>query len=329
MYGCDTWRPRPLLVGSGDSLIPLIVINSMSRSIVATRRWWFLFSGLMVGAALASLLAWGLRFGVDFTGGSLLAFRFEQRPAVVELVQTVTGAGVETGEPVIQPVGDTEVQIRTKELSEADYQTLVAAIEAKHGQVEELRFDTIGPVIGAELRSKSLQGVVVALLLILFYIAYTFRKVAAPVVSWKYGMVTMLAAAHDVVIPLGVFAALGHFRGLQVGTPFVAAVLTILGYSITDTIVVMDRVRENLPRMKASFEEVVDFSLRQTALRSIYTSLTTLIALLAVFFFGGASLHEFTLAMIIGIAVGTYSSVFVAPMALVAWNAYDQARKKS
>ena len=221
------------------------------------------------------------------------------------------------------------MQIRTKELTEANYQTILAAIKAKHGGVEELRFDTIGPVIGAELRSKSLQGVAVALLLILLYIAYMFRKVSAPVVSWKYGVVTMLAAAHDIIIPLGVFAALGHFRGVQVGTPFVAAVLTILGYSITDTIVVMDRIRENLPRMKASFEEVVEFSLRQTALRSIYTSLTTLMALLAVFFFGGSSLHEFTLSMIIGIAVGTYSSIFVAPMALVSWNAFDQKRKKA
>lgn len=301
----------------------------MSRSLVATRRVWFAVSGTILALSIAALLSWGLHFGIDFTGGSLMAFRFSSRPAVTEIVQTVQGTGVDVGVPVVQPVGDSEVQIRTKELSETQYRQITDALKAKHGEVAELRFDTIGPVIGEELRTKSLQGVAVALLLIMFYIAYTFRRVSAPVESWKYGVVTMLSAAHDVLIPLGVFAALGHYRNVEVGTPFVAAILTILGYSITDTIVVLDRVRENLPRMKASFTEVVDFSLRQTYLRSIFTSVTTLLTLLAVFFFGGASLHEFTLAMIIGIAVGTYSSVFVAPMVLVSWNAWDQERKQA
>lgn len=298
----------------------------MSRSLVAMRRVWFAFSGTILALAIAALLGWGLHFGIDFTGGSLMAFRFTNRPAVTELAQTLQVSGVDVGTPVVQPVGDQEVQIRTKELSEAQYKTLVGSLKAKYGELTELRFDTIGPVIGAELRSKSLQGVVVALLLIMLYIAYAFRKVSAPVESWKYGVVTMISAAHDVLIPLGVFAALGHYRQIEVGTPFVAAILTILGYSITDTIVVLDRVRENLPRMKASFTDVVDFSLRQTYLRSIFTSVTTLLTLLAVFFFGGSSLHEFTLAMIIGIAVGTYSSVFVAPMILVSWNARDEKR---
>lgn len=301
--------------------------SNMKRSLVATRRWWFALSVLLVGSAIAAMSVWGLRFGVDFTGGSLLAYRFESRPAITEITSTLTGAGIDIGQPVVQPVGDNEVQIRTKELASSQMTSLTDALKARYGSVEELRTDTIGPVIGDELRTKSLQGVAVALGLILLYIAYVFRKVSAPVVSWKYGVVTMLAAAHDIIIPLGVFAALGHFRNVEVGTPFVAAILTILGYSITDTIVVMDRVRENLPRMKASFEEVVEFSLRQTALRSIYTSVTTLMALLAVFFFGGSSLHEFTLAMIIGIAVGTYSSIFVAPMTLISWNLFDQKRK--
>lgn len=299
----------------------------MSRSLVDARRVWFALSGTVFALAVAALIGWGLRFGIDFTGGSLMAFRFTNRPAVTELTEKIQGFGVETGAVVVQPVGDTEVQIRTKELTETQYRQLVDGIKAQYGEVTELRFDTIGPVIGEELRTKSLQGVAVALFLILLYIAYAFRKVSAPVVSWKYGVVTMLSAAHDVVIPLGVFAALGHFRQVEIGTPFVAAILTILGYSITDTIVVMDRVRENLPRMKGSFAEIVDFSLRQTYLRSIFTSVTTLLSLLAIFFFGGASLHEFTLVMIIGIAVGTYSSIFIAPMALVSWNEWDQKRK--
>lgn len=301
----------------------------MSRSLVATRRVWFAVSGTILALSIAAIIGWGLRFGIDFTGGSLMAFRFTNRPAVTEIVEVVQGSGVDVGVPVVQPVGEQEAQIRTKELSEGQYREIVKVLKAKYGEVVELRFDTIGPVIGDELRTKSIQGVAVALLLIMLYIAYTFRKVSAPVESWKYGVVTMLSAAHDVLIPLGVFAALGHYRNVEVGTPFVAAVLTILGYSITDTIVVLDRVRENLPRMKASFTEVVNFSLRQTYVRSIFTSVTTLLTLLAVFFFGGASLHEFTLVMILGIGVGTYSSVFIAPMVLVSWNEWDQKRKQA
>ena len=183
-------------------------------------------------------------------------------------------------------------------------------------------------MIGQELRQKTIQGIIFAMVLITLYIAYTFRKVSAPVQSWKYGVVTIIAAMHDVLIPIGVFALLGHYRGVEVGSPFVAALLTILGYSITDTIVVMDRIRENLPRMKGSFAEIVEASLEQTLLRSVYTSLTTLITLLAIFFFGGRSLHEFTLTMIIGIVTGTYSSIFIASPLLVSWQKWSEKRAK-
>lgn len=300
-----------------------------SFTIVGWRKVWFVCSAILLAISIVAVAVWGLRFGIDFTGGSLMGFRFEgTRPPVAEVVETIKQTGIDTGEPVVQPVGEQEVQVRTKALSQEQYAQVVQGLRAKHGDLIEQRFDAIGPVIGAELRQKSLQGIILALLLIMAYIAYTFRKVSAPVASWKYGAVTMLAAIHDIVIPLGVFAALGHFYGVEIGTPFVAALLTILGYSITDTIVVMDRVRENLPRMKASFEEVVSFSLKQTYLRSIYTSCTTLFVLLSIFLFGGRSMHEFTLAMMLGILVGTYSSIFVAPMVLVSWNEYTQKRLK-
>lgn len=301
----------------------------MTFNIVAWRKAWFACSAVLLAASIAALTVWGLRFGIDFTGGSLMGFRFTgTRPPVAEIVETVRQSGQDVGEPVVQPVGEQDIQVRTKTLTQERYGRVVEALRAKHGDLVEQRFDVVGPVIGEELRTKSLQGIVVALLLILLYIAYTFRKVSAPVASWKYGVVTMLAAAHDILIPVGIFAVLGRFAGVEIGTPFVAALLTILGYSITDTIVVMDRVRENLPRMKASFEEVVGFSLRQTYLRSIYTSCTTLIVLLAIFLFGGHSLHEFTLAMMLGILFGTYSSIFVAPMVLVSWNAWSQRKKR-
>ena len=291
-----------------------------SFSVVRLRKVWFGLSIIMIGLSLGALFGWGLRFGIDFTGGSLMAFRFETRPSSAVLTETLRNTNADLASAVLQPVGEQEVQIRTKQISQKTYESLLATLSSKHGNVTGLRFDTFDPLIGKELRTKSLQGVIVALLLIVAYIAFVFRKVSAPIVSWKYGVVTMLAALHDVLVPLGVFAWLGHTRGIEVGTPFVAAMLTILGYSITDTIVVMDRVRENLPRMKALFDEVVDVALRQTFLRSLYTSFSTLITLTAIFLFGGTSLHEFTLAMIIGIVTGTYSSIFIAPTLLVAWN---------
>lgn len=301
----------------------------MTFSATRYRSVWYVLSGIMIVASMGALATWGLRFGIDFTGGSLMAVRFETRPSVEQVVTTLRGIeGLDIGQPVVQPVGETEMYIRSKELTQEQYGKVLEALRANNTSVEEQRFETVGPVIGDELRTKSLQGVMLALILIVLYIAYTFRKVSAPVASWKYGVVTMVAALHDVLVPLGVFAALGHYRGVEVGTPFIAAMLTILGYSITDTIVVMDRVRENLPKIKGTFAEIMDDSLAQTYRRSFYTSATTLFALLAIFFFGGASLHEFSLAMIIGISVGTYSSLFIASTLLVSWNEWVQARQK-
>lgn len=299
----------------------------MTYNIVGWRKVWFALSGTLIAASIAAVAVWGLRLGIDFTGGSMLDVRFPNRPTSSEVVQIIQQTGVDVGEVVIQPVGMDELQIRTKALSQANDETIVTALQAKYPGSQQLRFDAVGPVIGAELRQKSTQGIVIALLLILLYIAYVFRKVSAPIASWKYGLVTMIAAMHDVLIPVGVFAVLGKYLQYEVGTSFVAAMLTILGYSITDTIVVMDRVRENLPRMKASFADVVSFSLSQTYVRSLYTSFATLIVLFAIFFFGGASLHEFTLAMIIGIVVGTYSSIFVAPMLLVSSDSWSMKKR--
>lgn len=299
----------------------------MTFSVVKTRAAWFICSAILLGTSVALLIGWGLKQGLDFTGGSSLMVRFSARPSVVEMQKTLAETKMDLGEPVVQPIGETDMSLRFKTVTEAQHQQLFAALKQATPSITELRFESVGPVIGQELRQKSVQGLVIALLLILLYIAYAFRKVSAPVQSWKYGVVTMVAAAHDVLIPMGVFVYLGKFHGVEIGTPFIAAILTILGYSITDTIVVMDRVRENLPKMRGAFEEVVDFSLKQTFLRSFYTSATTLITLLAIFFFGGQSLHEFTLAMIIGIVAGTYSSIFIAAPLLVTWNAFTQAQK--
>jgi preprotein translocase subunit SecF len=221
----------------------------------------------------------------------------------------------------IQSSDDNGLIIRTTDLTEVEHQALLTSLGEQLGEVEEHRFDSIGPVIGNELRRTATTGVILTLILIGLYIAWAFRKVSEPVASWKYGILTIVAAFHDVVIVLGSFAVIGHFYGWEIGTAFVAAILTILGYSINDTVVVFDRTRENLSkRVGDTFDETVDLSLKQTFMRSFNTSITTLLALLAIFLLGGDSTRPFALALIIGIAIGTYSSLFLASPLLVEWN---------
>lgn len=299
----------------------------MFLPVVKLRRLWYVVSGVTIGLSIAFLAMWGLKQGIDFTGGTLMAVRFETRPSSADVQRVLDTSGVELGSVVIQPVADTDMQFRLKALSEEQHASVLAALTKAYPNVSELRFDAIGPVVGEELRKKSLEGLVITLLAILIYVAYVFRKVSAPVQSWKYGLVTIFTAFHDVIIPMGVFAWLGHVRDVEVGTSFIAAILTILGYSITDTIVVLDRVRENLPKRSGTFADIVEASVHQTFFRSLNTSFATLLTLMAVYLFGGSSLHEFTLTLIIGIAVGTYSSIFIASPLLVSWHLWTQKRR--
>jgi len=301
----------------------------MKFSVVKTRLVWYVLSAVMIGVSLFSFAAFGLKQGIDFTGGSLMSVRFEgARPSASDASDTLTKSVADLGSIVAQPAGDTDMQFRFQSVTEDQHQVLLKSLTDKYGKVDELSFSAIGPVIGQELRSKALQGLGIVLLAILAYIAYTFRRVSAPVPSWQYGLITVFTAFHDVIVPIGVFSLLGHFYGWEIGTPFVAAILTILGYSIQDTIVVLDRVRENLLRSDLSFADLVDLSVRQTYLRSFNSSMTTLLALTAIFLFGGSSLHEFTLSLIIGIGIGTYSSIFIASPLLVTLDKTKRKLKK-
>ena len=301
----------------------------MTFSVTKYRAVSYAFSGVLILASIIALVAFGLKQGIEFTGGSLMAVRFDSRPASAEVEQVLRDAVPELGSVIIQPAGEQDVQVRMKELSEDDHQKAVTGIKSKWPSASELRFDAIGPVIGQELRSKSIQGLLIVLVSIMAYIAFAFRKVSAPVQSWKYGLITIFTAFHDTILPLGVFALLGHYAGVEIGTPFVAAILTILGYSITDTIVMLDRVRENLSKMDGTFAHIIDTAMRQSFLRSFNTSFTTLLTLVAIYLFGGASLHEFTLALIIGIATGTYSSLFVAAPMLLSIDKLSKRFQKS
>lgn len=287
--------------------------------IIKYRKLFFLVSALLVAASIVVLAVWGLNLGIDFTGGSLMELEFKQnRPSNQEIKDTVSI--LELGEINIQPTKEKNIILRMRDIDEETHQKVLLTIQ-QLGEVKELRFESVGPVIGQELKKKSLYSIIIALIAILLFIALAFRKVSFIVKSYKYGLLAIVALFHDILIVLGVFVVLGRFLNVEIGVAFVAALLAILGYSVNDTIVVLDRVRENLlvTEHKEEFSELVGRSLKQTIVRSINTSLTTILVLLAVLIFGGATIQYFVLALIIGIAAGTYSSLFIATPLLVSW----------
>lgn len=216
--------------------------------------------------------------------------------------------------------GDTKLKFELPVIEKNVNEEIINQQVIEVPDVLEERFETIGAAISAHLRERSMYAAVGVVLAIIIYIGYAFRRVSKPVQSWKYGVAAIIALVHDVVITMGVFAVLGHYFGVEIGIPFVVALLTIMGYSVNDTIVVFDRVRENLiKRGSDKFDETVNMGVTQSITRSINTALTTLLVLVALFVFGGDSIHYFSLALIVGITVGTYSSIFLASPILVVW----------
>lgn len=299
----------------------------MKLQIIKNRKYPYLLSGILVLASVLSLIAWGLKPGLDFTGGSLLEVSFSQeRPDVAGVNSALSSLNF--GDLVVQPSGDKNIIIKSRAISEEEHQAAVNSLKKAAGEkneLSEIRFDSIGPVIGKELLQKSIWMLIIASLAIIAYIAYAFRKVSRPLASWKYGTAAVIALLHDVLIITGIFSALGHFSGIEVDSLFITALLTIIGFSVHDTIVVFDRTRENLSKFySGKFDEVVNDSVNQTLARSINTSLTTLLVLLALLFFGGSSIKNFTLALSLGIIVGTYSSIFIASPLIVDWNNFSK-----
>jgi preprotein translocase subunit SecF len=260
-------------------------------------------------------MSFGLKPGIDLAGGSIIDLSFaENRPSNQEIEEKLKDFNL--GEIVVQPVGDKEVIIRIKDINEGTHQEILKKFEG----VEERSFESIGPTIGNELKQKTKIALIYVLLAITAYIALAFKKISWPVPSWKYGIATLIALFHDILIPLGFFAYLGKFYNVEITIPIIAAILTILGFSVHDTIVIFDRIRENLlKRRSQQFEEIVNLSLNQTLGRSINTVLTVLFVVLSLFFFGGETLRYFSLALIVGIVSGAYSSIFIAPSLLVSW----------
>lgn len=300
----------------------------MKFDIIGKRKYWYSFSALVIGACVAAMLMYGFNLGIDFKEGALIELNFEgERPAIESLQGVLEAQELEGGQVVY--LGDENVLMRTEPLGPEKHNALLAALDESFGAevYSEERFETIGPTISEELRRKSINMAVGVIFAIIVYLTWVFRSVSKPVASWKYGVIAVFALIHDVIVPAGVFAYLGQFLGIQIDTLFVTAMLTVMGFSVHDTIVVFDMVRETISDGATSFEKAVNDSVNKTLSRSINTSLTTLVVLAAIYFLGGESVRYFSLAMMIGIVTGTYSSIFFASPLLVSW--YNRQYKKS
>jgi len=293
--------------------------------VVRYRKIFYAVSGLLVVLSIAAMFVWGFNLGIDFKGGSVLEVAYTTaRPSLDEAKLSLSGADIKTivGDNYsLVPTGDTGYILRTTVVTPAQKTTIENAL-SENGKFDltEKQFDSIGPLLGQESENKAIISISLVLLAIVLFIAFAFRKVSRPVSSWVYGLVAIIALVHDVVIPTGVFVILGHFKGFEMDTLFVTALLVILGFSIHDTIVVFDRVRENLRHDhngKKPFEQIVGESINQTFTRSINTSLTVLLSLLVLYFVGSQATHNFVLALLVGIFAGTYSSIFIGSPLLV------------
>lgn len=279
---------------------------------------YFIFSTLLILPGLYYLLTSGLNLGIDFTGGALLQYKFDRTLDINELKNKISANNIEVSQ--IVPSSDNIYIIKTKEAQQGKINDLKSYLSKEFGKLEEQRVEFIGPVIGAELRQKAILGVSIASVLIVLYIAFSFRKIPKPASSWRFGAAAIVALLHDILIVVGAFAILGKFLGVEVDTLFVTALLTVIGFSVHDTIVVFDRIRENLKKNTGKkFIDVANLSIIQTLGRSLNTSLTVVFVLLALLLFGGESLKWFIAALLIGIISGTYSSIFNATALLVWW----------
>jgi len=294
---------------------------------IKTRKIAYWISGALVLIAWLSLIIFGLKPGMDFTGGSVLELKLNgvsvDHQVIADIYHQLGYQNVS-----ISPSGDDGLLIRSSDISEENHQNIISQIKEKYNEVEELRFESFGPVIGRELRNKSIQAIILVVVCIILYLSYAFRQVSRPMASWRYGVTAILALIHDISIPAGLFAILGHFHGVEIDSNFIVALLVVLGFSVHDTIVVFDRIREKLrTHPSLEFVQIINEGINETIRRSILTSLTLVLVLLALLIFGPTNLFYFTLTLLIGTFFGTYSSIFIVSPLLYDWYLFLQKRK--
>jgi preprotein translocase subunit SecF len=289
-------------------------------NIVGHRKIWFTISVILVGGALVSMALFGFRLNADFVGGTLWEFSLPGANASLDAVQNFFASNLKIPDANISLDGGPDsFMARFNAIGESAHQADITALKAQWPSFTELSFQSIGPSVGAALEENVIIAIFLVLVGISLYIAFAFRKSSQPVSSWKYGWITLLTLIHDVSIPAGMLVLLGRFHGVEIDTNAVVALLVVMGFSVHDTIVVFDRVRENLllRRGKEKFADIVNDSVNQTLARSINTSVTLILVLLALYFVGPVDLKYFILTLLVGVVTGIYSSIFIASPLLV------------
>lgn len=288
-----------------------MVLTNSHMFITNYRKWFIGFSAILVLAGITIVATKGLDYGIEFTGGSVLEVSYDQKPIVEDVKASLAENGFEG--TLVQPFGENGYVVKTQPITEAQRKGLVSAMQLEGTDMSIERYNSIGPSVGKQLRIKSLYALIAVSLGIILFVAYAFRKVTRPVSSWKYGVVAVIALLHDIIIPVGILTLLGT----EIDTLYVVGLLSILGLSVNDTIVVFDRIRESLAlnqekNRKENFAVTVGNSIKDTITRSIFTSLTLIVVLLALYFKGPVATQTLSLVLLLGTLVGTYSSIFLA-----------------
>jgi preprotein translocase subunit SecF len=294
----------------------------MKFNIIGKRFWYFLISGIIILIGIISLATFGLPSGIEFSSGSMLTVSFEQPVDYAQFKEEITNLGYT--DAIIQRTGAGDYLIRTHELTDEDKANLESALTARFGQLSEAQFNSVSPQVASETAHNAAIAVAVAAVGILLYVTWAFRRMPKPL---HYGTCAIIALVHDALIAMGVFSILGAILNWEINLMFIIGLLAVIGYSVNNTVVIFDRIRENLTKgISADFETAVNSSLVETLSRSLNTSLTTLIVVLALFLFVGATIQNFVVVLIIGIVAGTFSSVCVAPSLLVVWDKGEWGR---
>ncbi len=293
----------------------------MKFNITKHRKTWFTFSGVVVAFSIIATLVFGLNLGLGFTGGVRWHVEFNEKIEHFSLDKFFEKQEILTQKPQIQPADENQYLITIEDLPDAELQKISGKIKTEIGEFTEISYQKVDANIGASFKRKAVYAILVTLLGIILFVAFAFRKIPAAVNPWRFGAVAIIALFHDVLIILGIFVTLGYFSGIELDLQFVTALLATLGFSVNDTIVILDRVRENIRTQKAkeTFEDTIEKSVKQTITRSINTSVSTLFPLIGLLIFGVDSIFYFILALTIGIVIGTYSSIFLAAPLLATW----------
>lgn len=293
------------------------------------RKMFFTLSSFLVITSILLIIFLKPKIGIDFAGGTLLEIHFNNDVTKENIITKIENLDY-INNVIVQQTDNNQYLIRTNNLNKESLDKLNSSINSEIGEYTEIRMETVGPTISKDTTQKASWAIIIASIAIILYIAYAFRKVPKPASSWRFGVAAIVALIHDIIITIGIFVLFSYFFGFEIDSLFIVAMLTILGYSVNDTIIIFDRIRENLKAKShiLSFAEIVNQSLVQSVTRSLNTSITLILVLLSLLFLGGESIKPFISLLLIGAIIGTYSSIFLAPPLLIVWQEKIENKNK-